>query len=101
MNKVEENISLKYHFITPEKLSCKTLFSYFCFKFLEKMKKVFAIALLGTLFVASCSKKADKTLQDSNIMLEEPAATPVVTETETPAPVATPAPVVTDSTATK
>lgn len=63
------------------------------------MKKVFAIALLGTLFVASCSKKTEKSLQDSNIMLEEPAATTVVTETETPAPAATPAPAVTDSTA--
>ncbi len=67
------------------------------------MKKVLAIALIGSVFAVSCSKKADKSLQDSNIMLEEPAA-PIVTDstakTETaPAP-AIPAPSPsTDSTA--
>ncbi|MDY0930199.1 MULTISPECIES: hypothetical protein [Chryseobacterium] len=70
------------------------------------MKKVLAIAFIGSIFAVSCSKKADKSLQDSNIMLEEPAATTVVDSTakktdSTPAPVAaTPAPA-TDSTAAK
>ncbi|WP_139423293.1 hypothetical protein [Chryseobacterium mulctrae] len=70
------------------------------------MKKLLAIAFIGSIFAVSCSKKADKSLQDSNIMLEEPAATTVVDSTakktdSTPAPVAaTPAPA-TDSTAAK
>ncbi|MCX8531119.1 hypothetical protein [Chryseobacterium luquanense] len=69
------------------------------------MKKVLAIAFLGSLVAVSCSKKADKSLQDSNIMLEEPAATVVPADStkkdSTPAPAATPAPATTDSTATK
>lgn len=74
-------------------------------KFRKAMKKVLAIVFLGSLVAVSCSKKADKSLQDSNIMLEEPAATTVVDSTatkadSTPAPAATPAPA-TDSTATK
>lgn len=69
------------------------------------MKKVLAIAFIGTVFAVSCSKKADKSLQDSNVMLEEPAALVVVTDSTsktaaTPAAV-TPAPVKTDSAATK
>ena len=66
------------------------------------MKKVLAIVFLGSLVAVSCSKKADKSLQDSNIMLEEPEATTIVDSTKsTPAPVAaTPAPA-TDSTAAK
>lgn len=69
------------------------------------MKKVLAIAFIGTLFVASCSKKADKSLQDSNVMLEEPAATTVVTDStaktdSTPAAIPAPSPSI-DSTATK
>ncbi|VXB20110.1 MULTISPECIES: hypothetical protein [Chryseobacterium] len=70
------------------------------------MKKLLAIAFIGSIFAVSCSKKADKSLQDSNIMLEEPATPTVVDSTakktdSTPAPVAaTPAPA-TDSTAAK
>lgn len=70
------------------------------------MKKVLAIVFLGSLVAVSCSKKADKSLQDSNIMLEEPAVPTVVDSTakktdSTPAPVAaTPSPA-TDSTAAK
>ncbi|MCD0455210.1 hypothetical protein LPB85_07070 [Chryseobacterium sp. LC2016-27] len=66
------------------------------------MKKLLAIAFIGSIFAVSCSKKADKSLQDSNVMLEEPAAPTVVDSTKsTPAPVATtPAPA-TDSTAAK
>lgn len=67
------------------------------------MKKVLAIAFIGSVFAVSCSKKTDKSLQDSNIMLEEPAA-PVVTDstakTETAPATAVPAPSPsTDSTA--
>lgn len=36
------------------------------------MKKVLAIAFIGGLVMASCSKKTDHSLQDSNTMLEEP-----------------------------
>ena len=43
------------------------------------MKKVLAIVFLGSLVAVSCSKKEEKSLQDSNIMLEEPA-TPTVTD---------------------
>ncbi|MFY1046608.1 hypothetical protein [Chryseobacterium sp. GP-SGM7] len=69
------------------------------------MKKVLAIAFIGGLVLASCSKKADHSLQDSNIMLEEPAVTTVTDSTakktdSTPAPAATPAPAMKDSTAT-
>lgn len=69
------------------------------------MKKVLAIAFIGSLFVVNCSKKVEHSLQDTNIMLEEPAVSTVVDtlSKNTPAPVATPAPapVVADSTATK
>ncbi|WP_160136870.1 hypothetical protein [Chryseobacterium sp. c4a] len=72
------------------------------------MKKVFAIAFIGGLLLASCSKKADHSLQDSNTMLEEPEATTVVDSTaKTAAPAAAtpaaPAPEAakTDSTAKK
>jgi hypothetical protein len=69
------------------------------------MKKVLAIAFIGGLLLASCSKKVDHSLQDSNTMLEEPEATTVVDSTAKPAaaPAATPAPEAakTDSTAKK
>ncbi|WP_347219071.1 hypothetical protein [Chryseobacterium sp.] len=69
------------------------------------MKKVFAIAFIGGLLLASCTKKADHSLQDSNTMLEEPEATTVVDSTAKPAAptAATPAPEAakTDSTAKK
>lgn len=69
------------------------------------MKKVLAIAFIGSLFAVSCSKKTDKSLQDSNIMLEEPSAPTVVTDSaaktdSTPAAIPAPSPS-TDSTATK
>ena len=69
------------------------------------MKKVLAIAFIGSVFAVSCSKKADKSLQDSNIMLEEPAAPTLpadsTAKTETAPVAATPAPSPsTDSTAT-
>ncbi|MET3538657.1 hypothetical protein [Chryseobacterium limigenitum] len=62
------------------------------------MKKVLAIAFIGSLFVVNCSKKTDHSLQDSNTMLEEPEAKVVVDSTAKPAavpavtPTATPAP---------
>lgn len=68
------------------------------------MKKVLAIAFIGGLFAVSCSKKADKSLQDSNVMLEEPSATTVTDTTSAKkdtAPAATPAPAKVDSTAKK
>ncbi|AZA54257.1 hypothetical protein [Chryseobacterium sp. G0201] len=73
------------------------------------MKKVLAIAFIGSLFVVNCSKKTDHSLQDSNTMLEEPEATTVVDSTAKPAaapavtPATTPAPEAakTDSTAKK
>ncbi|WP_300347022.1 hypothetical protein [Chryseobacterium sp.] len=70
------------------------------------MKKVLAIAFIGSLFAVSCSKKTDKSLQDSNIMLEEPAAPTVpadsTVKTETAPATAIPAPSPsTDSTASK
>lgn len=70
------------------------------------MKKVLAIAFIGSLFAMSCSKKTDTSLQDSNIMLEEPAAPTVPADStakkETAPAVAAPAPSPsTDSTATK
>lgn len=69
------------------------------------MKKVLAIVFLGSLAAVSCSKKADNSLQDSNIMLEEPEAQVVSADStkkdSTPAPAAAPAPTATDSTATK
>ena len=69
------------------------------------MKKVLAIAFIGSVFAVSCSKKADKSLQDSNIMLEEPSAPTVPadstakTETAPAATIPAPSPS-TDSTAT-
>ena len=87
----------------------KTLFLYFCDQIRKNknlhMKKVLAIVFIGSLFAVSCSKKADKSLQDSNVMLEEPVAPVVVTDSTsktaaTPA-VVTPAPVKTDSAAAK
>ncbi|MEN2435058.1 hypothetical protein AAH994_06560 [Weeksellaceae bacterium A-14] len=37
------------------------------------MKKILAIAFVGVLAI-SCSKKPDHSLQDSNVMLQEPAS---------------------------
>lgn len=72
------------------------------------MKKVLAIAFIGGLLLASCKKKPDHSLQDSNTMLEETEATTVVDSTaKTAAPAAaTPAATApeaakTDSTAKK
>lgn len=70
------------------------------------MKKVLAIAFIGGLLLASCSKKVDHSLQDSNTMLEEPAATTVVDSTAKPAAAPAAAPTApeaakTDSTAKK
>lgn len=69
------------------------------------MKKVLAIAFIGSLLVVNCSKKPDHSLQDSNTMLEEPEAKVVVDSVSKPAetPAATPAPEAakTDSTAKK
>ncbi|UZT97728.1 hypothetical protein ODZ84_21555 [Chryseobacterium fluminis] len=42
------------------------------------MKKVLAIAFIGGLLVANCSKKPDHDLQDSNTMLPEPDAPTMV-----------------------
>ena len=69
------------------------------------MKKVIAIAFIGSLVAVSCSKKTDKSLPDSNIMLEEPAAATVPADStaktdSTPAAIPAPSPS-TDSTATK
>lgn len=68
------------------------------------MKKVLAIAFIGGLLMASCSKKADHSLQDSNTMLEEPEVKTVPADStkkdSTPAPAAAPAPATTDSTST-
>ncbi|MEG2078695.1 hypothetical protein SAMN05421796_102228 [Chryseobacterium piscicola] len=65
------------------------------------MKKVLAIAFIGGLLMASCSKKADHSLQDSNTMMEEPAVPTVPADSTkkdaTTAPAATPAPAKTDS----
>lgn len=44
------------------------------------MKKVLAIAFIGSLFVVNCSKKPDHSLQDSNTMLEEPEVTTTVVD---------------------
>ncbi len=70
------------------------------------MKKVLAIAFIGGLLLASCKKKPDHSLQDTNTMLEEPETTTVVDSTaKTPAAAtpAAPAPEAakTDSTAKK
>lgn len=69
------------------------------------MKKVLAIAFIGSVFAVSCSKKAEKS-QESNIMMEEPAAPTIAADstakTEIAPATATPAPSPsTDSTATK
>ncbi|MBB6369445.1 hypothetical protein [Chryseobacterium shigense] len=73
------------------------------------MKKVLAIAFIGSLFVVNCSKKTEHPLQDSNTMLPEPDAPTVVDSTAkkaapaaatTPAP-ATPEAAKTDSAAAK
>ena len=65
------------------------------------MKKVLAIAFIGGLLMASCSKKADHSLQDSNTMMEEPAVPTGPGNSRkkdaTTAPAATPAPAKTDS----
>ncbi|WP_419868164.1 hypothetical protein [Chryseobacterium sp. CT-SW4] len=67
------------------------------------MRKVLALAFIGSLFVVNCSKKPDHSLQDSNTMLEEPDAPTVVdsaaTKTADTAPAVTATP--TDSTAQK
>ncbi len=63
------------------------------------MKKVLAIAFVSGLIIASCSKKSENSLQDSNTMLQEPETTVVESAapaTDTQAPVA-----VADSTTTK
>jgi hypothetical protein len=70
------------------------------------MKKVLAIAFIGGLLAASCSKKPNHDLQDSNTMLPEPDAPTVVDSTKkTDTPAATPAPATeapkTDSAAAK
>ena len=67
------------------------------------MKKVLAIAFIGGLVMASCSKKPDHSLQDSNTMLEEPEAQVVPADSTKVETVAAPvaAPATTDSTATK
>ncbi len=45
------------------------------------MKKVLAIAFIGGLVAASCSKKPNHELQDTNTMLPEPDAPTVVDST--------------------
>jgi len=69
------------------------------------MKKVLAIAFIGSLFVVNCSKKPNHDLQDSNTMLEEPETPTVVDSTAkpaaTPAATVTPEAAKTDSTAKK
>jgi len=47
------------------------------------MKKVLAIAFIGGLLMASCSKKPNHDLQDSNTMLPEPDAPTVVDSSAT------------------
>ena len=71
------------------------------------MKKIIAIAFIGGLVLASCSKKDSTYEQDSNSMLPEPEATvttdsaKVAPVTETTATATTPAPVATDSATAK
>lgn len=71
------------------------------------MKKVLAIAFIGGLLLASCSKKVDHSLQDTNTMLPEPEVATVDSMAKTAAPAAAtpaaPAPEAakTDSTAKK
>jgi len=47
------------------------------------MKKVLAIAFIGGLLVANCTKKPNHDLQDSNTMLPEPDAPTVVDSSAT------------------
>ncbi|WP_343608175.1 hypothetical protein [Chryseobacterium oranimense] len=88
----------------------KAYFLYFCLNFRKIMRKVFAIAFIGSLFVVNCSKQPEHPLQDSNTMLPEPEVTTVVDSTAKSTPVApaatatptTPDPAAkTDSTAAK
>lgn len=69
------------------------------------MKKLIAIAFIGGLVLASCSKKESTYEQDSNSMLPEPEVTITDTAKAAPSPAATTtpaaAPAVTDSTAAK
>ncbi|WP_241280265.1 hypothetical protein [Chryseobacterium cucumeris] len=71
------------------------------------MKKVLAIAFIGGLLLASCSKKVDHSLQDTNTMLPEPEVATVDSTAKTAAPaaatpaVAAPEAAKTDSTAKK
>lgn len=64
------------------------------------MKKLAALVVLGVIAM-SCSQKPDNSIQDSNVMLEEPEVKVIATENAAApvaeAPVATPV----DSTATK
>ena len=62
------------------------------------MKKIFAIAFIGSLVLASCAKK--ETTTDSNVMLEEPEVTVTDTAKAAPAPAAA-TPVATDSATAK
>ncbi|MBU4537794.1 MAG: hypothetical protein L6264_09200 [Weeksellaceae bacterium] len=61
------------------------------------MKKLFAIAFIGGLVLASCAKK--ETTTESNTMLEEPEVTVTNSASSVPAPAATAT--VTDSAAAK
>ncbi len=72
------------------------------------MKKVIALAFIGSLAIISCSKGPDHSLQDSNVMLQEPEATVTTDSAAAPATsegnattAETAAPAVADSTATK
>jgi hypothetical protein len=47
------------------------------------MKKVLAIAFIGSILAVSCTKKPDHDLQDSNTMLPEPDAPTVVDSSAT------------------
>jgi len=51
------------------------------------MKKLFAIAFIGGLVLASCAKK--ETATESNTMLEEPEVTVTDSAASVPAPAAT------------
>lgn len=62
------------------------------------MKKIFAIAFIGSLVLANCAKK--ETTTESNVMLEEPEVTVTDTVKAAPAPAAA-TPVAADSATTK
>ena len=62
------------------------------------MKKIFAIAFIGSLVLASCAKK--ETTTESNVMLEESEVTVTHTAKAAPAPAAA-TPVATDSATAK